>query len=177
MFKPGSNFMPVKKISVKSGNRRPNRTPTNHVLRGNSSKSLERNAPFSHVDYSVFFSGIKDFKRPTEQKNHVQSEVLRVHNHKFSIDVLGSRILQPEFYDEIECIVRDGVKQLPRTPISKDSLYFLTSFHALERTPSMEEMWSTWSGAKFILWNCPRVLNLRRITFLKATMRPRTSPT
>ena len=43
----------------------------------------------------MFFSGIKDFKRPTEQKNHVQSEVLRVHNHKFSIDVLGSRILQP----------------------------------------------------------------------------------
>lgn len=67
--------------------------------------------------------------------------------------------------------MRDGVKQLPRTPVSKDSLYFLTSFHALERTQSMEDMWSTWSGAKFILWNCPRVLNLRRITFLKATMR------
>lgn len=140
-------------------------------LEGILLKSLEKNAQFSYVDYSVFFSGIKDFKRPAQPRNHVQSDVLRVHNHKFSIDVLGNRILQPEFYDEIECIVRDGVKQLPRTPVSKDSLYFLTSFHALERTQSMEEIWSTWSGAKFILWNCPKVLNLRRITFLKATMR------
>lgn len=56
-------------------------------------------AQFSYVDYSVFFSGIKDFKRPAQPRNHVQSDVLRVHNHKFSIDVLGNRILQPGTYN------------------------------------------------------------------------------
>lgn len=55
-------------------------------------------AQFSYVDYSVFFSGIKDFKRPIQPRNHVQSDVLRVHNHKFSIDVLGNRISQPGTY-------------------------------------------------------------------------------
>lgn len=72
-------------------------------------------------------------------------------------------------YDEIECILRDNVKQLPRAPVSKDSVYFLSSFHSPEQTGNLEKLWKTWSGANFILWKCPSELNLRRITFLKTT--------
>lgn len=35
----------------------------------------------------------------------------------------------------------------------------------------MEEIWSIWSGVKFIFWNCLKVFNFWRIIFLKVMMR------
>ncbi|KAK3609142.1 hypothetical protein CHS0354_032668 [Potamilus streckersoni] len=72
-------------------------------------------------------------------------------------------------YDELEYIIRSDVKALPRTPVSKDSIYFLSAFCTDGHVDRLERTWKTWSGADFILWKCPLPLNLRRITFLKAT--------
>lgn len=73
------------------------------------------------------------------------------------------------FYDELEFILRQEVKPLPRTPVSKDSVYFLSVFQTDGHVERLEETWKTWSGADFILWKCPEKLKLRRVTFFKAT--------
>jgi hypothetical protein len=36
-------------------------------------------------------------------------------------------------------------------------------------TENLERTWMSWSGAKVILWKCPKDLKLRRITFLRST--------
>ncbi|KAL3884179.1 hypothetical protein ACJMK2_030399 [Sinanodonta woodiana] len=76
---------------------------------------------------------------------------------------------EPGLYDELEYIIRNDVKALPRTPVSKDSVYFLSAFCTDGHIDRLERTWKTWSGADFILWKCPLPLNLRRITFLKST--------
>ena len=66
-------------------------------------------------------------------------------------------------------MLRDDVKPLPRTPVSKDSVYFLSVFQTDGHIDRLEETWKSWSGANYILWKCPPKLKLRRITFLKST--------
>ncbi|KAJ8315359.1 hypothetical protein KUTeg_007509 [Tegillarca granosa] len=147
------------------------RSNVNHktFLEGILLKSVD--SPYPYVDYSVFYGGVKDIQGLTFQhvdNNHVNN-VLRVQNHRYSTDIPPSRITEQGCYDEIECILRDNVKQLPRAPVSKDSVYFLSAFYSPEQTSSLEKLWKIWSGANFILWKCPSELNLRRITFLKTT--------
>ena len=72
-------------------------------------------------------------------------------------------------YNELEFILRDDVKPLPRTPVSKDSVYIVSAFRTDGHLESLEETWKTWSGAQYVLWKCPPALKLRRITFLKST--------
>ena len=72
-------------------------------------------------------------------------------------------------YNELEYILRDDVRPLPRTPVSKDSVYIVSAFRTDGHLDSLEETWKTWSGAQFVLWKCPPQLKLRRVTFLKST--------
>ena len=72
-------------------------------------------------------------------------------------------------YEELDCIVRNGVKSLPRTPVSKDSVYFVSAFRTDGHIENLERIWRSWSGADYVLWECPAQLKLRRLTFLKAT--------
>lgn len=72
-------------------------------------------------------------------------------------------------YDELEYILRNEVKPLPRTPVSKDSVYFLSVFQTDGHIGRLEQTWKTWSGADYILWKCPEKLKLRRVTLFKAT--------
>lgn len=39
----------------------------------------------------------------------------------------------------------------------------------MDVTENLERTWMSWSGARVILWKCPKDLKLRRITFLRST--------
>jgi len=72
-------------------------------------------------------------------------------------------------FDELEYVLRKEIKPLPRTPVSKDSVYFLSLFQTDGHIARLEQTWKTWSGADYILWKCPEKLKLRRVLFFKAT--------
>ncbi|XP_060072896.1 uncharacterized protein LOC132552720 [Ylistrum balloti] len=141
-------------------------------LEGILLKTLDHNSPFLYVDYSVFYGGIRTSDSVTFQELNTTlpvNNVLRVQNHQYSTDIPPRRVSEPGCYDELECIARNDVSQLPRTPVSKDSVYILSSFRATEQTQNLEKIWKVWSGANYILWKCPKQLNIRRITFLRTT--------
>ncbi|KAK3098821.1 hypothetical protein FSP39_023391 [Pinctada imbricata] len=124
-----------------------------------------------YVDYSVFYAGVHEENRGSTNGGVINplTKVLHIQNHSYSTEITAGRKAQEGFYDEIQCILRKGVRQLPRTPVSKDSVYILIGFHSFEETKTLEKRWKCWSGADCILWNCPTELNLRRVTFLKHT--------
>ncbi|XP_053396846.1 uncharacterized protein LOC123552794 isoform X2 [Mercenaria mercenaria] len=141
-------------------------------LEGILLKSLDPENPFPYVDYAVFCTSLaantSNHNIPAQQNSN---KPLMFRNcRKLPVPQNGpARLAGTGFYDELEYILRNEVKPLPRTPVSKDSVYFLSVFQTDGHIGRLEETWKTWSGADFILWKCPEKLKLRRVTFFKST--------
>lgn len=135
-------------------------------LEGILLKALDSGNPFPFVDYAVFCSGLALNHTMNNPGNHKHAR--NCHKHPTApngpVRLQGSGI-----YDELENILRHEVKTLPRTPVSKDSVYFLSMFQTDGHIGRLEQTWKTWTGADLILWKCPAKLKLRRVTFLKTT--------
>lgn len=140
-------------------------------LEGMLLKNVDPGGTLLYVDYSVFYGGMRDLRQISWEplQKHSINNILRIQNHQYSAEIQPRRLMEEGCYDEEECIVRETVKQLPRTPVSKDSVYILSAFHTMDITENLERRWMSWSGAKVILWKCPKDLKLRRITFLRST--------
>ncbi|XP_052807723.1 uncharacterized protein LOC128236694 isoform X4 [Mya arenaria] len=159
------------------------RQPT--FLEGFLLKALHSDHPFQYVDYAVYCTSLAAGHQHIPLNNHhsnnstnsstTSSPGAPTHSlfrncRKLPVPRNGpGRIIASGVYDELEYILRNEVKPLPRTPISKDSVYFLSVFQTDGHIGRLEETWKVWSGADFILWKCPEKLKLRRVTFFKAT--------
>ena len=72
-------------------------------------------------------------------------------------------------YKELHCFVDKKLPSLPKKPENEKTAYLISAFKTLENqdTRQLDETWSTWSGADFIVENVPSVLELQRVTFHK----------
>ncbi|KAH3735806.1 hypothetical protein DPMN_042364 [Dreissena polymorpha] len=144
------------------------RQPT--FLEGILLKALDPDHPFQYVDYAVYCTSLAPATNIPAVNNNNKPPVFRNCRKLPSPRNGPSRILSSGVYDELEYILRNEVKPLPRTPVSKDSVYFMSVFQTDGHVERLEETWKTWSGADFILWKCPERLKLRRVTFFKSTV-------
>ena len=72
-------------------------------------------------------------------------------------------------YREAHSFHDKNIPILPRKPPNDTTAYIISAFKTLESqdTRKLDETWSTWSGADFIVEHIPKVLGLQRVTFHK----------
>ncbi|KAL4232612.1 hypothetical protein ACF0H5_007302 [Mactra antiquata] len=141
-------------------------------LEGILLKSLDPDNPFPYVDYAVFCTSLAANTSNNNIPHQHSNKPMMFRNCRKTASTTQNgpaRLTGAGFYDELEYILRNEVKPLPRTPVSQDSVYFLSVFQTDGHISRLEETWKTWSGADYILWKCPEKLRLRRVTFFKST--------